>query len=268
VWDFPDTQGAKKSLGDARSRRFLDAIFYLARHAASCDVISEPMLEEVRAAGAKDPLLVHSGFEPDHLKALENMDELLKENLIRVAYVGTIISESSFRKVLMALDKVRKSLSVPLRLEFFGAREHHRNSWFDSQWMFEHPVFPDQGLVEALRRCSWGIVVMDIEGEDLRYSRFSFPNKTGTYLSAGVPILGFGHQTSTLAGVMKAHPVGKFTSAIDSNTLEKFLLESLSIASPRAFFRDAILECARTEFDAPQMRNRLWEAWGVKTKCI
>ena len=130
--------------------------------------------------------------------------------------------------------------------------------------MTEHGMFTDEGLVEALRRCVWGVVVMDSSGADLQYSRFSFPNKVGTCLSAGVPVLGFGHQTSSLGHIMQAHRMGRFTNATAPGELEKFWLESLRVPSPRAAFRDDILRCARTEFNAAEMRAKLWQLWGVK----
>jgi hypothetical protein len=129
--------------------------------------------------------------------------------------------------------------------------------------MIEHGVFSDRGLVESLQRCSWGIVVMDLEGTDLHYSRFSFPNKIGTYLSAGVPVLGLGHQTSSLAEVMRDYRLGMFTNATEPEPLVKFLSDSLRIAQPRLLFREDILSCARTEFNAEEIRARLWKAWGV-----
>jgi hypothetical protein len=105
---------------------------------------------------------------------------------------------------------------------------------------------------------------MDPSGEDLQYSRFSFPNKVGTCLSAGVPVLGFGHPTSSLAHIMQAHRLGRFTAATTRDDMGKFWLESLRLPSPRAAFRDDILRCARTEFNAAEMRARLWRSWGVR----
>ncbi len=105
---------------------------------------------------------------------------------------------------------------------------------------------------------------MDPEGEDLQYSRFSFPYKVGTYLSAGVPVLGIGHEHSTLAEVMRHHKLGRFTSAATRDGLGKFLTESLRITQPRAVFHQDILQCARTEFDAQAIRRRLWQAWGAQ----
>jgi len=102
---------------------------------------------------------------------------------------------------------------------------------------------------------------MDPYAKDLRYSNFSFPNKVGTYLSAGVPILGLAHSASTLSVLLRRHPVGRITDFTDRGGLDRFLHEILDMADPRAAFREAILQCARTEFSAEAMRSALWNTW-------
>jgi hypothetical protein len=215
--------------------------------------------------GRQDGLVVHSGFEPHHLAALEQTPPSENQDgVIRLAYVGTIISQEGFMEMLAALKTIRSQLSQKVVLEFFGGRNYRSCEWFEPDWMTEHGMFTDEGLVEALRRCAWGVVVMDPAGEDLQYSRFSFPNKIGTCLSAGVPVLGFGHRTSSLGHIMQAHRLGRFTDATTREEMAKFWLESLRVPSPQAVFRDDILRCARTEFNAAEMRARLWRLWGVR----
>src|SRR6185295_15346910 len=106
---------------------------------------------------------------------------------------------------------------------------------------------------------------MDPEGEDLQYSRFSFPNKIGTYLSAGVPVLGIGHPQSSLVEMMARYRMGMCSSGGSRDALEKFLTQALQTPQPRSLFRDDILHCARTEFNATEIRRRLWTAWGVRS---
>ncbi len=264
--DFPDQNDAKRRLGEARCQRFVNTAIRLVGQAESCSGGGHGMVAEMHLrTGRKDGLVVHSGFEPHHLQALENSPATrTPEDVIRLAFVGTIISEQGFLEMLAALKKVRSLVPQKVVLEFFGGRNYRHRPWFEPDWMTEHGLFTDEGLVEALWRCVWGIVVMDPAGEDLQYSRFSFPNKVGTCLSAGVPVLGFGHPTSSLAHIMQAHRLGRFTSATVRGELENFLLESLRLPSPRAAFRDDILRCARTEFNAAEMRARLWRTWGMK----
>jgi hypothetical protein len=217
--------------------------------------------------GRKDGVIVHSGFESNHLQSLKNLSDVPQgggDNVLRLAYVGTIISEKGFFKMLTALDKVRALHRRKIVLEFFGARNYRQCSWFNPEWMVEHGLFTDESLIEAVRRCAWGIVVMDPEAEDLQYSRFSFPNKVGTYLSAGVPILGFGNPQSCLVLMMREHSFGRFTTLTDAAGLEKFFQDSFQIESPCQDFREGMLRCAQEEFNAAEMRSRLWQLWGVE----
>jgi len=264
LWDFPDTNSMKRVLGEIRSRQFLDSIYGLLRSANSIDTICPGALAEIRShTGRADGLVVHSGFEPHHITALENAPpESAPDGSLRIAYVGTIILGDDFRAMLAALKKIRAQAPQKVVLEFFGGRNYRSHAWFEPEWMTEHGMFTDEGLVEALRRCTWGLVVMDPSGEDLQYSRFSFPNKVGTCLSAGVPVLGFGHPQSSLAQIMRAHRLGRFTSATTPAELEAFWLESLRLPAPRLEFHNDILRCARTEFNAADMRTRLWRLWG------
>lgn len=265
LWDFPDTNGMKAALGESRSARFVSSIHALVRQADTFDAICPGALAELRAhTGRHDGLVVHSGFESHHLRALEQTPGGGEAGILRLAYVGTIISKNGFRELLAALKAVRTKLPQKVVLEFFGGRNYRSQDWFEPDWMTEHGLFTDNGLVAALRRCDWGIVVMDPAGEDLRYSQFSFPNKVGTYLSAGVPVLGNGHPQSSLAQLMGEHQLGRFSSAVNRMELEKFLADSLRLTMPRAFFRANILQCAHTEFNAAALRARLWELWNAK----
>ena len=265
LWDFPDTNAGIKVLGERRSQRFVNGIFKLVRRADSFDGISRAVLAEIKSqTGRTDGLLVHSGFEPKHLAALATAAAPPATDVLRIAYAGTIISEAGFLALLAALKKVRRHALKKIVLEFFGGRNYRGRDWFEPDWMVEHGMFSDEDLVAALRRCEWGIVVMDPAGEDLRYSRFSFPNKVGTYLSAGVPVLGFGHPQCSLGQIMQQHRLGCFTSAGEADELEKFLQTSLALSSPRDFFRVEILRCANTEFNAAAMRTQLWRGWGAR----
>jgi glycosyltransferase involved in cell wall biosynthesis len=267
LWDYHDVRGGVHAMGKARARRFMDYTFQLIKQADSYDTLCPASMEEIYLrTGRKDGLMVHSGFEPNHLQALlsGSNQQVQEDEVLRLAYVGTIISEKGFFRTLAALDKIRNALKRKVVLEFFGNRNYRSQPWFQPDWMLEHGLFTDQGLIDVVRRCSWGIVVTDPEGEDLPYSRFSFPNKVGTYLSAGVPVLGFGNPQSCLIRMMQEHSFGRFTSATDAGELEKFLLESFQIKSPRELFQDGILRCAQTEFNAAEMRARLWQLWGVK----
>jgi hypothetical protein len=60
---------------------------------------------------------------------------------------------------------------------------------------------------------------------------------------------------------MKSSGVGVFTTEYKGSALEKFLADPLRITHPRSHYRDNILQCASKEFNANEIRGRLWNAW-------
>jgi hypothetical protein len=263
--DYPDTQAFKRIWGILLAQRFVDSVYSLVRRAHSWDGITPAMVEEISAnTGRSDGLVVHPGFEAHQIRALETRQETPPEELVRIAYVGTVISKQEFLEMVAALERLRPTLKRRLVWEFFGGRGYRNEPWFNPEWMIEREILPtDQDLIEALQRCAWGVVVMDPGGRDPRYSRFSFPGKVGAYLAAGVPLLGLGHVASSLADLMRRHPVGRFSTAARREELAGFLRESLDLPHPRQVFREAVLHCAREEFNADWIRRRLWRTWGV-----
>jgi hypothetical protein len=266
LWDYHNTNGRLKIYGASRARRFLNEAFAFIKRANTYDTLCTNSMGEIHSqVGRKDGIIVHSGFEPRHIQTLESITaKTQNDNVIRLAYAGTIVSENGFFALLEVLSNIRRAFPRKIILEFFGGRGYARRDWFRPDWMTEYGVFTDQGLIEALSRCSWGIVVMDPTGEDLQYSKFSFPNKVGSYLSAGVPVLGYGHSQSCLGMMMQDYRLGCFTSATEASALKKFLLDALHIQKPNEFFRGEILRCAKTEFNSTEMREQLWHLWGVR----
>ena len=86
----------------------------LVGQAESCSGGGHGMVDEMQSlTGRKDGLVVHSGFEPHHLAALENAPpEPEPDGILRIAYVGTIISEKDFLAMLAALKKVRSTTAA------------------------------------------------------------------------------------------------------------------------------------------------------------
>jgi len=75
------------------------------------------MLDEIGArTGRNDALLVHSGFEPEQLQALEMGRDTGADAVLRLAFVGTIIGETAFVELIEALDAARKRSPRPILL--------------------------------------------------------------------------------------------------------------------------------------------------------
>jgi glycosyltransferase involved in cell wall biosynthesis len=264
IWDYPDTRARCRVLGSRRGARMMSITEALYQEANTCDVISQPMLEDMaQRTSRSDAIVLHSGFEPWHLTSLSTSD-VTSGPEIEIAYAGTIIVPEVFQFFVGALERVRAALPRPIRLTFFGGRTHNHQPWFNPEWMREEDHLEDTEFEKRIRQCTWGLTVMDLTDDDPRYNRFSFPNKFGTYLSAGLPLIVLGHRASTAAKMIRAHEVGFFSDTTDLNELSTFLQRVLTEPAPKQRFRDNILRCAAEEFDISRIRRALWDCFGVR----
>jgi len=262
IWDYVDNKGHRGLLSDQRAELFQRTLEKLYLSAATADVISKPMLEDLaQRTGRSHPLIVHSGLERIDIERLEQLHPA-ELPVIRLAYAGTIIVPSAFEFVVRALNSIRNKLPKPLVLEFFGGRNVQQNAWFNASWMKDHPRMDEAEFHQELQQCAWGLIVMDLSDSDPRYNRFSFPNKFGTYLATGVPLIVVGHAESSVVRVMREHSVGVWTSGSTVSDIAPFFNEALHEKNPHARFQSQILQAATTDFNMDAMRRRLWEAWG------
>src|SRR5688572_10718931 len=240
IWDYVGNNRQRGVLGERRVETLQRKLEQLYASAATVDVISKPMWEDLaQRTGRSDALIVHSGFERQDIEELAQ-SRAAPPAAIRVAYAGTIISASAFELVVRSLDMIRAQLARPLVLEFFGGRNVHQCAWFNSLWMKDYPQMDEIEFDEMLRRCAWGIIVMDLTDADPSYNRFSFPNKFGTCLSAGLPLLVVGHRASSAARVIRDWPVGFYTDASSMAELASFFKMALEEKNPQERFRSQI----------------------------
>jgi hypothetical protein len=221
------------------------------------------MLEDMkRSTGRADAILVHSGFEPGQLERLEKtLPE--PEPEIRIAYAGSIIAPETFAFFVRAVEALRPSLPRPVVFELFSRSFCHQ-PWFNPEWMRDNGLLEEVRFNLALQRCSWGFSPMHLTDCDPSYNRYSFPNKFGTYLAAGLPLIVLAHRESSAARMIQAYPVGIHSDVTDLDTLVTQLRTAFLEENPRRRYREEILACARTEFDAARMRRRLWDCLGVR----
>ncbi len=262
IWDFPDTEADQKRWGSSRCLRALQQALSVYRACTSCDAISEPMRDELAVqTGRRDISILHSGLEDVDLANLSMAPTMPHENAIRIAYAGSIIEPEVFALFVNSLRHLAEKTTRPISLEFFGGTAYRQNAWFDSSWMHEHGALKEAVFLEQLRRCTWGFLAMDIEDRNPRYNRFSFPNKFGTYLAAGLPILLLSGPQTSAAKMLAAQQVGV---RLDHTRLPSHLLEVLNIEHPKNVFAPAILSCAKAEFYMPRIRRALWQNLGVR----
>lgn len=264
LWDYPDIASRRSIFGVRRVNRMTEQALKLFQMASTRDVVCRPMAEDITSrTGVKPDLILHSGIEPKQLLALRTQEPEVNSE-IRIAYAGTVIEREAFATVAKGLDRARQAMGKPVKLLLFGAHSYRDEPWFDPAWMTERHGLADPQFFAELRQCSWGLVVMGLSEANAEYNRFSFPNKVGTYLASGLPILAFGHPTSSIAQLMNDHPAGAHSAVSTPEGISEFLRHTLAEPDPKRRYGLQILRCAETEFDAEAMRSQLWRCLGVK----
>lgn len=263
IWDFANIRSRCALFGSNRAQRMMNMTEVLYKRANTCDVISDPMREEMaRRTGRSDAIVVHSGLDPTEIQPMSSR-ETKALPFLEIAYAGTVIVSEVFRLFVTALENVRATLLRPVRLNFFGGRSDRDQPWFNPEWMTEEGYLETESFDRRIKQCTWGLVLMDLTDDDPRYNRFSFPNKFGTYLAAGLPLIVLAHRESTAARMMVDCKVGYFTDTTDIEQLSIFLQRVLAEPNPRQRFQEEILHCAKTEFNIARMRADIWKALGV-----
>lgn len=258
IWDYPDSAAQVRQYTIRRARRFSHWVESLCRQAGHYAVISEAMRADLAArTGRHDGILFHSGLEPVQLKAIRE-DVSQDSDEIRIAYAGTIIVPEVFQLFLRALDRIRRDLPRPLKLHLFS-QNFRGQTWFDPEWMCDHGFLDEPAFLERLGRCTWGFSPMNLrDDDDQAYRRYSFPNKIGTYLAAGLPLIVLAHRDSSASVMFEKYPIGICSDTTDPDVLADLLRRALSEPNPKTRFRSEMLRCAESEFDASEMRRRLW----------
>ena len=261
IWDFPDVKADQSRWGEARCRRMLAQALSVYKAATTCDAISQPMREELTIqTGRSDIAILHSGLEDADVARLK-LEPEPSDGIIRIAHAGTILAPDAFALFVNTLRQAAGKTGRRICLEFFGGQSHARNSWFDPEWMQNDGALEEPVFIERLQRCTWGLVALDVDDANPRYSRFSFPNKFGTYLAAGLPIMLLSGPESSSAKMLLQQPVG---IRLDHNRLLLDLLDTLKMENPKRTFLAAIEGCAKTEFYMPAIRQKLWQNLGVR----
>jgi hypothetical protein len=261
IQDYVDVHGQAKKFGSAQCRRMAESADLLYAAATTRDATSHPMIEDLRVrTGAKAEQMLHAGLEEQDFRFLES-HKTSPLGQISIAYAGTILAQKEFALFVEALTQARPSLTLPISLHFFGTHSYATSPWFDSSWMHEHGNLPEEKLLNALRGCTWGFIPMALTNDDPRYNRFSFPTKFISYLTAGLPVITLAHRESSVAKMATAYKVGLVSHSTDVTTLSEELCVVLNNPNSRSAYHSEIIRCCRAEFDAEQMRSKLWECF-------
>jgi hypothetical protein len=259
--DYINARSHVIRFGRSRSNRFARLADDLYSQATTRDATSRAMVADLAArTGRNAAQVLHAGLEETDFAYLATK-RAFPMTEIRIAHPGTITVEADIELLIAALGRVRESLSRPLTLEFFGSLSYRQRPWFEPQWMVEHGSVPTAELAQQLKQFTWGLATMGGLDDDPQYSRFSFPTKFITCLAAGLSMITYGHLQSSLARIACAYRVGVHLNSTALPQLEQELFSALLTDDPWSEFGSEIQRCARTEFDASQMRKTLYECF-------
>ena len=262
VQDYAEAHHQANKFGNQCCHSMVTGAERLYATATTRDATSHPMIADLlEKTGQPAAQMLHAGLEPEDFKFLESKSSV-RNGPIRIAYAGTILVEDVFVQWVAACQRIRQTLTQPLELHLFGAHSYAGRDWFDREWMQEHGNLPEDELLQQLRACDWGFAPMALTDHDPRYNRFSFPTKFITYLAAGLPVITLGHPESSVMKMACTYQVGLCSNKVDLEELSTQLRTVLSDPEPWTRFKNEIIRCAKTEFNAETMRRKLYNCFG------
>ncbi len=260
VHDMPDTEGMIGGLGRPRAARFLHYLDELYTSADSRAVIGPGMAEDLRSrTGIECSTYFRCAAEPEALRRLAEPVTPPRDDVIRIGYAGTIVAESTFGRLVAALSSVRKRLGRPIELHLYTWHDYRSRPWYDPTLIVDHGAKTEAQVNEAMQHLNWGLAIMNLEDEDPRYNRLSFPCKFTAALIAGLPLICIGNRHSALIELVKHYELGVTVTDADADLLVEKLCAGLADASRFPRYRDEALRCATTEFNAQRNRQEFRE---------
>lgn len=259
LYDMPDIGSKIRRLGPSLAQTHLRMAEELYAKASSRCVIGQPMATEMeRTTGVRAELVERCAVEPEALEALKIRQPVAgPRDTIRIGYAGTILAEEAFALFVAALQLIRQQLPLPVEIHMFGSQRYGDRPWFDSSLIVEHGFVTDAELDRIYGQCHWGLAMMNMDDNDPRYNRFSFPCKFTMGLSFGIPLICLGHPESGLMEVARQYDLGIMISDPEVEKMAAILKEELPKVDQSAKYRAEVARCAETDFNAEANRRRL-----------
>jgi hypothetical protein len=158
-----------------------------------------------------------------------------------------------------ALRSVRDRLGRPIELHLYTWHDYRNRPWYDPTLIVDHGAKSEAEVNEAMQHFNWGLAIMNLEDEDPRYNRLSFPCKFTAALVAGLPLICIGHRHSALIELARHYELGVTLTDADADVLVEKLCAGLADASRFPRYRAEAWRCATTEFNAQRNRDKFWE---------
>jgi len=258
LYDMPDVDGMLERLGRRRTDRFMGMAETLFKNASSRSVISPAMAEDMRLrTGVPCSNFFRCSVEPEAIAQLREPAPKPPDDVIRIAYAGTILAEPTFAHLVKAVQAIRGQLSRRVEIHLYGNHDYSNRDWFVPDLIIQHGFMSEADLNRDYRTATWGLAIMHQEDVDPRYNRFSFPCKFSMSLASGLPLICIGHSQTPLIELAREYHVGLLLTGSDVDKLAENLLQGLEDFSRFDEYRSEVLRCAENEFNAERNRKKL-----------
>lgn len=196
----------------------------------------------------------------ERTKAFEETDEQ-----IIIGFCGSLYSKREFTALFEALSQVdwkvkekKVILKVFSNYFFFPHDFRQRHSTIQLLGFRQRDE-----VIAALSKCHIAYLPYWFDESRSLSVRTCFPDKLGTYLTSGVPILFHGPKVSTPADFFSKYPVGKTCHSLEAHDILEALNELVSDAEFRNAAWDARNLALKIEYSLPTFRTKIAELLGV-----
>jgi glycosyltransferase involved in cell wall biosynthesis len=256
IQDYPDAHNNNFLWGEMLTNDLVKKQLSLFAAAKTRDATSPQMIENLREiTGKTSSQMLHEGLEVVNFNNLKLYAEKIRTDIIKIIFVGTILAE---KELISFIDAIKLLKAIKrFQLDFAGAHSYKNREWFDNSWMKEFGNLPRSSLVKLISNYDFGFISMPLD-DNLRYSRYSFPTKFISYLSAGVSQFIIARQDSAVFKMADRYNLGIRINTSDPLAIAKYFEESISKFNFFEINKCNMLKCATENFDASKMRKILW----------
>jgi glycosyltransferase involved in cell wall biosynthesis len=205
-----------------KRREYLKAI----NNALGIYVAGESMNEYIKSNFNKVTSILRLGYEPN-ITTERTIDKNTKE--IKIFFSGSVYAIEEFELFLNALSIL--SMKYPeYEIIFTTATTYSIKSKFEGIHIINLGWVAEKELIKKMQDAHIGYVPYKFDEKSVTQMTYAFPNKTGFYLSTGLPIFFHGPEYSSMSKLFEKYPCGIHCSSMDQSVvvthLEKLLFDN------------------------------------------